>query len=114
MDLLQNELEQYKRKQKHLQSEVKRLTGDNDNLRRELSRYKGMRRFVVDNHGGEKESDGSNASNHTVAVNEELVTTKAKLASLREHVIDIGKALISTADDGTTVDGGDSFTEVVS
>ena len=49
-----------------------------------------------------------------MAVNEELVTTKAKLASLREHVIDIGKALISTADDGITVDGGDSFTEVVS
>ena len=114
MDLLQNELEQYKRKQKHLQSEVKRLTGDNDNLRRELSRYKGMRRFVVDNHGSEKESDGSDASNHTVAVNEELAITKAKLTSLREHVINIGKALISTADDGTTVDGGDSFTEVVS
>ena len=116
MDLLQNELEQYKRKQKHLQSEVKRLTGDNDNLRRELSRYKGMRRFIVDNHDGQKESDGSDASNHTVAVKEELVTAKAKLASLREHVIDIGKALISTADDGTnvTVDGSDSFTEFVS
>ena len=113
MDLLQKELEQYKRKQKNLQNEVKRLTSENDNLRRELSHYKGMRKYVVDNHDSTKESGSSDTSNHAMVLNEELATTKAKLASLREHVIDIGKTLISAADADTAVDGNQSFTEVV-
>ena len=40
------ELDQYKRKQKNLQNEVKRPTSENDSLRRQLSGYKGMRKLV--------------------------------------------------------------------
>ena len=72
-----------------------------------------MRKYVVDNHDNKKESGSSDTSNHTMVLNEELATTKAKLASLREHVIDIGKTLISAADAGTAADGNKSFTEVV-
>ena len=48
-----------------------------------------------------------------MVLNEELATTKAKLASLRENVIDIGKTFISAIDAGTAADGNQSFTEIV-
>ena len=72
-----------------------------------------MCNYVFANDGSSKESGSSDTSNHTMVLNEELATTKAKLASLREHVIDIGKTLISAVNASTAADDNQSFTEVV-
>ena len=47
-DLLNAELENAKKVNKTSKTEIKRLTKDNDNLRREISRISGLRRYVSD------------------------------------------------------------------
>ena len=109
-------MDEHKRNQKNLGGEIKRLTCENDKLRRELSRYKGIRKYITgtDNHDDQSpkhpESAGVVPVNDT-AISEELSVTKAKLASLRDHMIHIGNSLISAVDDDP--DNG-SFTNVVS
>ena len=47
VELLQAEIEEYKRNQKVMKSEVKWLTTDIDNLRRSISRYRGILPMII-------------------------------------------------------------------
>ena len=47
VELLQTEVEDDKRNQKVMKSEIKRLATDNDNLRHTLSSYRGMHRYTT-------------------------------------------------------------------
>ena len=104
IDLLNNELDENKRNHKKLQSEIKRLTCENDKMRKELSRYKGIRKYITGTHNHDDqnpkqpETAGVAPVNDT-AVSEELSITKAKLASLRDHMIHIGNSLLSAVND---------------
>ena len=46
IDLLNGEMEVKKKVDKRHKSEIKRLTNDNDQLRRQISRYRGMRKYT--------------------------------------------------------------------
>ena len=122
IDLLNSELDEHKRNKKNLQSEIKRLTCENDKMRKELSRYKGIRKYITGTHNHDDknpkqpETAGVAPVNDT-AVSEELSITTAKLASLRDHMIHIGNSLISAVNDDSLTTGdphNGSFTKVVS
>ena len=73
-------------------------------MRKELSRYKGIRKYITGTHNHDDqnpkqpETAGVAPVNDT-AVSEELSITKAKLASLRDHMIHIGNSLLSAVND---------------
>ena len=90
IDLLESELENSKKVNKTSKSEIKRITKDNDNLRRELSRIKGLRKYTDDQNA--TENDGSNKCE-----SDDLQTANAKLDSLRIHVADVAQTLLSLA-----------------
>ena len=46
IDLLQSELTKYKKMSDKQRQEIKKLASENDNLKRDLSRHNGMRRFT--------------------------------------------------------------------
>ena len=101
LELLQHEIDEGKCVQKNLKSEIKRLTNENDNLRREVSRYRGMRRFAT-----EPEGNKDNTSNSSQF--DELAIAQAQLTSLREHIISVGKSLITAADGSAAVSPDDN------
>ena len=86
LDLLEVELDNAKKIDKNNKNELKRITKDNDNLRRELSRVNGLRKFL---------SDSGDKTNENVIRQESLHTATAQLESLREHVADMATTLLS-------------------
>ena len=101
LELLQHEIDESKRVQKNLKSEIKRLTNENDNLRREFSRYRGMRRFATEPEGNKNNTSNSSQS-------DELAIAQAQLSSLREHIISMEKSLITAADGSAAVSPDDN------
>ena len=69
-------------------SEIKQITKDNDNLRRELSRIKGLRKYTDDQNA--TENDASNKCD-----SDDLQTANTKLDSLRIHVADVAQTPLS-------------------
>ena len=111
VELLQIEIEEYKRNQKVMKSEIKRLTTDNDNLRRTLSRYRGMRRYTTsDNHD---KSTSTHDESSIPDANDDLATTQVKLDSLRDFITHAGEMLLSAVRDECTP-SNDNFVEVTS
>ena len=97
IDLLQDELNRYKKSQKSLQSKVKLLTTENDQLKRQASRSKskGMGKFIITD---DSNSDTSSDNDVGAKVNsDELDTVKSQLESLRVHVADMAASLLSAA-----------------
>ena len=84
-DLLLSEIDGYKKSNRVQKAEIKKLTTSNDNLRREISKYKGIRKYV-------KSSDDFNVDKLT----EQLHVAEAKLSSIKDHVISTADALISS------------------
>ena len=110
IDLLQSEIEKHKRVQKVSKNEIRRITTENDNLRREMSRSPDMRRYnTSDNQEKCSNTDNSPLSN----TDEDLATVKANLDSLRDYIMNAGEALLSAASDDLTTPE-DNFIEVVS
>ena len=112
IELLEGEIEEYRKIISNQKRDIKKYNCDNDNLRRELSHFRGIRRYTADNTRRESDSDG--AASCSNALKEELNVTKAKLISLREHVIDVTGSLVSALDEDTQESGDDAFQEVVS
>ena len=82
-------IKKFKKKvNKTSKSEIKRITKDNDNLRRELSRIKGLRKYTDDQNA--TENDGSNKCD-----SDDLQTANTKLDSLRIHVADVAQTPLS-------------------
>ena len=76
LDLLGVELDNAKKIEKNNKNEHKRITKDNDNLRREISRISGLRKHLSDSDSG----DNANETNN----NQELLqTATTQLESLR-------------------------------
>ena len=84
-DLLLSEIEGYKKYSRVQKAEIKKLTTSNDNLGREISKYKGIKKYV-------KNSDDCQVEKLT----EQLHVAEAKLSSIKDHVISTADALISS------------------
>ena len=70
---------------------MKRITKENDNLRRELSRIGGLCRFTTNDQNVE------GITNSQKCTSDDLQTVNAKLESLRVHVADVANTLMSLA-----------------
>ena len=94
-ELLNSEIDQYRKTIKEQKSQIKKLSNDNDNLRREISKYKGIRKYI--------NNDTSGDMNDMV---EKLNIAETKLSSFKQHVLDTANQLISAID-------GDSAEELM-
>ena len=86
-ELLNSEIDQYRKTIKEQKSQIKKLSNDNDNLRREISKYKGIRKYI--------NNDTSGDMNDMV---EKLNIAETKLSSFKQHVLDTANQLISAID----------------
>ena len=87
VELLMEEIEGYKKVCNNQKQECKRMKNENDQLRREVSQYKGIRKYT------EKPNEAS-----VNKANDEVLIAKAKLASLKESMIRIADDLINVID----------------
>ena len=87
LELLQSELELYKKKSDKQKQQIRKLTSENYGLRRDLSWYNGMRGFAET--GTQDKSE----------LMDKLQSTKAKLLSLKEHVIDVTSWMIGAMEE---------------
>lgn len=95
IDLLSGEIDRYKKTQSSQKSEIKKLANENDDLRRQLSRFNGMRRFVSDAPSFISMTQVHNEQNGLDNMREKIQVTEAKLLSLKEHVMTTASDLIS-------------------
>ena len=93
IQLLEKEIDSKKKTGKTQKNEIKKLKNENDELRRQLSRFRGMRKFA-DVADKAVATDGM-ATNISDTDNDELNVTKAKLCSLREHMVSITTSMLS-------------------
>ena len=89
LELLNAELKEYKKVNNKQKLEIKKMSSENDRLKRELSRHVGMRRFT--------DTDARDDGNDTLL--EDLHIAKAKFTSLKDHVVDITSRLIQALED---------------
>ena len=87
LELLESEIDKYKKTDAAQKASIKKLTRDNDSLKRELSKFTGMRKYLSD----KIPDDGSLTSSN----NEELLVAKAEVLSLKSHIEDTAKRLLS-------------------
>ena len=90
VELLHSELEQCQKSSNKQKQEIKKLMNENDRLRRDPSRFNGMRSFT--------ESTNADSSD----IKHELDITKAKLTSLRENLTGLSSRMIDVLEDGPT------------
>ena len=110
VDLLHAELSEQQKLIKRQKCEIKRLTNENDNQRRILSRYQGIRRFTMQAGDNTKacQTDslpdalvGSAASKSDHVCQDDVDMTRAKLESLRDHVRQFAGSLLTAIDQDT-------------
>ena len=89
IDLLEEELDGYKKTCKSPKQEIKVLTTKNDNLRRELSHFSGFA--------------DPNGQSHNEDISEQLNVAKTKLESLKDHVMNVAFSLINVFEDDDPV-----------
>ena len=101
VELLEAEINKHRKINGSQKSEIKRLQTENDKLRKELSRFTGIRKFCVNN-DTQRESNQSNECNDRA---------NRKYNNLRNHMSDIAHSIINVLDNDE-VDA--EFQEVVS
>ena len=109
VDLLEKEID---RKTKELEcknktdsaqkSEIKKLTTANNDLRRELSKFKDMRKYTTEPSSGAKDQDNNDISVHTGDID-------TNVGGLMKQVITATKTLLAAVEHND----GDTFTEVI-
>ena len=90
VDLLMSEIDSFNKKDKAQKIEIKRLTRDNDKLRKDISKFNGMRKYMG---ADEQNSTVSNIVNDTERCN----SHKCKL--LRSKLIGVTDSLLTALDD---------------
>ena len=106
VQLLEEELSEVKKVQVNLQKENKKLTTANDNLRRGLSKYEGMRRFAsqtTDYCDKEQQTVPNTESADVLVLKEHIEVANAKIDSLADQIKSVGDSLTSIlTDDSNT------------
>ena len=100
MQLLNEEIDDYKKVSNSQKQEIKRLKNDNDLLRREVSRCKGIRKYT------ETPQETKPSDN--------LTAVSAKLASVKECMINVASTIINAIEDNDSDVNATSFTTVKS
>lgn len=98
VEILESEIDRFKKVQNAQTAEIKRLTSENDKLRRELSRRHGIRKFVTTI--GDDEGGQNNPEDGERLASEELNLARVKLQSLKEHMKDIAGSMLEVLDEG--------------
>ena len=94
VELLMEEIDTYRKQDQRQKLSIKKLTNANDQLKRDISRYRGMRKFATE----DIQASPVDKSH------EQLDLVNAKLLSLREHVASVATSLISAIEtDGDTI-----------
>ena len=83
-------------------SEIKKLTMANNDLRRELSKFKGMRKYITEPSSGAKDQDNNDISVHNGDID-------TNVGGLMKQVITATKTLLAAVEHND----GDKFTEVI-
>lgn len=96
VQILETEIDKYKKTQHNLKSQVKKLTTTNDNLMREISRYRGMRQFTDVSNNNTRDCTSMADDGEKDRLHEQLGVEKAKLTSLREHMVSLASSMLST------------------
>ena len=97
VELLESELDKYKKSDNAQKASIKKLTRENDHLKRELSKFTGMRKYVSDRIPEDSTTKSPNC--------EELLLAQAKIESLKSHIKDTANCLLTALSDDT--DSGD-------
>ena len=107
INLLNDELENYKKTLNSQKSNIKRLTVANDTLRKELSQYRGMRRHTQ----GAIDTTAVQAQDteDTAHIKADLAVTRAKLSSLRDQMVGITSSMLSLLEDDSSPDTENGF-----
>ena len=95
IDLLEEELTRYKKTSVAQKQEIKSLKSTNDNLRRELSHFRGMRKFTE----GQNSQSSTHFNDSNLDINEQLNVTKAKLASFKDEVTNVASLMLKLLED---------------
>ena len=90
VDLLMSEIDSFNKKDKAQKIEIKRLTRDNDKLKKDISKFNGMRKYMG---ADEQNSTVTNIVNNTERCN----SHKCKL--LRSKLIGVTDSLLTALDD---------------
>ena len=95
--LLEDELDKYKKLNTNQKNAIKKLTCDNDKLKKQISQYTGIRKYTsISNVGDSQNGDSANSE-----IIEQLHITQAKLKSFHDQVTIAANTLVSAL-------GGDS------
>ena len=101
IELLEGEIDKYRATQTAKKKEIRRLTTANDNLRRELSKYEGMRKYAVQNTEPDKSKSNQDPT-EIISLKEQLGVANIRIDSLKDHIQSVAGTLLSACDD----DGG--------
>ena len=83
---LKSNLDQYKKTDSNQKSKIKKLIQENDNLKRDLSKFNGIRKYTVESHpDNQSELD---------RLRDQLNVTQAKLASIQDNVKSYAERLL--------------------
>ena len=91
-DLMIEECDKYQKSSRSQLGEIKKLKNENDSLKKELSKYKGMRKFTTPV-TAQQEQPQNSQSEESVTQREEIAKLKSKLNSLKSHVYAISEEL---------------------
>ena len=118
IELLEEESKWDKKICSSQKQEIKSLKSSNDNLRRELSRFRGMRKFT---NGENKPTDKSTVTdqycNTEIAdLTEHVNVATAKLQSFKEQMVNVTSSMLKLLEDESVDDVGDTdpFQTVIS
>ena len=103
IDLINDELKCQKKTLHFQKSSIKKLTKDDDNLRKELSQFRGMRKYTQ----GAVDTTAIQRPDCTDGIEEELGIANAKLNSLRDQMVNITSSMLALLEDENKSD--DSF-----
>ena len=98
IQLLEEDIDKYRTTQNAQKKEIRRLTTANDNLRRELSKHEGMRKYTVQN----AELDQSKLNTdpaQIMSLKEQLSVARTSFESLKDHIKSVAGTLMSACDD---------------
>ena len=116
IELLEEESKCNKKIYSSEKQEIKSLKSSNNNLRRELSRFRGMRKLT---NGENKRMDKSTDQycNAEIAdMTEQVIVATAKLQSFKEQVVNVTSSMLKLSEDENMDDVGDTdpFQTVIS
>ena len=104
ISLLNDEIERQKKTLESQKSNLKKLTVTNDNLRKEISQYRGMRKHTQG--AVDTTAISLHDNQNTIQIKEDLVIAQAKLSSLRDEMMGITSSMLSLLDEEPGSDTG--------